>query len=506
MTPQEQAQKAYDDYYNVLRNGEVTADTIKQTYAADPKHVERVLKIKAELDAQQAAGSKEYYSAGRISAENATWDMAFRLAETGVSSVQDIGKKTVSVDNYDEGAQWTTQENQYYNKATGEDITDTWNRVSQDNPMKTDYNLHFTDDGMVMPYTSRKSSSWVDFRDSTLKPIAGIVLAAYGVPALSTALGATSAGASIVAAGGQAALTATSSAIVAGGTTLVAGGDFEDALKNALVGGITAGAAAGYADKIGQTFGFDAGSIASKAAGNTVVAAVKAGVTDENVLESMVKAALSTAMSAQNDFDATEREGSLAKMGTDDYEMTTDFTTGTSLSLGSNLKFGGTGLKVDDVQNAGMNVGDGAVDYGIGNVTGGGGLGLTTSSSPNLNMMGGGQGITAERSDGTTLSGADETGINLKDVKTIAKIGGVLMAGDELIDQTIRPDTSLGAKRKDPWRNAPIEGFRMAKFEDPATGKFKYVPFVKDSALLPPPAGYKEIDYYAKGGFVTKRN
>jgi hypothetical protein len=287
---------------------------------------------------------------------------------------------------------------------------------------------------------------------------------------------------------------------------LLAGNSFEDSLKSALVSGLTAGASAGYADKIGQSLGFEAGSIASKAAGNTVVAAVKAGVTDENVLESMVKAALSTAMTAQNDFDATEREGSLAKMGPDDYEMTTDFTTGTSFDLGSNLKFGGTGLKVDDVQNAGMNVGDGAVDYGIGNVTGGGGLGLTLPSSPNLNMMGGGQGITAERSDGTTLSGADETGINLKDVKTIAKIGGVLMAGDELIDQTIRPDTSLGAKRKDPWRNAPIEGFRMAKYEDPATGKFKYVPFVKDNALLPPPSGYKEIDYYAKGGFVTKRN
>jgi hypothetical protein len=500
MTPQEKAQKAYDDYFNVLRNGQVTADTIKQAYGEiDPGHVERVLNIKSELDAQQAAGSKEYYSAGRITAENATWDMAFRLAETGISSVQDMGKRTY----YDLFDREVTQ---YYNKATGEDLTNKWSGLSQGGGVRTNYNLHFTDDGMVMPYTTRESSSWVNFIDSTLKPVAGIVLAAYGVPYVSTALGATTAGASIVAAGGQAALTAASSAIVAGGTTLAAGGDFDDALKNALVGGLTAGAAAGYADKIGQTFGFTAGSAASKAAGSAVVAAVKAGVTDENVLESMVKSAVSTYISSQNDFDATEREGSLAKMGPDDYEMTTDFTTGTSLDLGSNLKFGGTGLKVDDVQNAGLNVGDGAVDYSISNVTGGGGLGLSTGSSPNLNMMGGGQGITAERNDGTTLSGADETGLNLKDVKTIAKIGGVLMAGDELIDQTIRPDTSLGAKRKDPWRNAPIEGFRMAKYEDPITGKFKYVPFVKDNALLPPPSGYNEIDYYAKGGFVTKRN
>lgn len=499
MTPQERAQKAYDDYSNVLRNGEVTADTIRQAYGEhDPGHVQRVLKIKAELDAQQAAGAKEYYSAGRISAENATWDMAFRLSEVGLSSVQDMGKRT----DYNQLEQEYTQ---YYNKATGEDITNNWNRVSNGGGLRTNYNLHFTDDGMVMPYTSRESSSWVNFRDSTLKPIGGIVLAAYGVPYVAGALAGTTIG-GVTLAKGSAALAAASSAAVSGGVSLLAGNSFEDSLKSALVSGLTAGASAGYADKIGQTLGFDAGSIASKAAGNAVVAAVKAGVTDENVLESMVKAALSTAMSAQNDFDATEREGSLAKMGPDDYEMTTDFTTGTSLSLGSNLKFGGTGLKVDDIQNAGFNVGDGAVDYGIGNVTGGGGLGLTLPSSPNLNMMGGGQGITAKRDDGTTLSGTDEAGINLKDVKTIAKIGGVLMASDELIDQTIRPDTSLGAKRKDPWRNAPIEGFRMAKYEDPATGKFKYVPFVKDNALLPPPSGYKEIDYYAKGGFVTKRN
>jgi hypothetical protein len=502
MTPdqlQARAQKAYDDYSNVLRNGEVTADTIRQAYGEhDPAHVQRVLKIKSELDAQQAAGAKEYYSAGRISAENATWDMAFRLSEVGLSSVQDMGKRT----DYDLLEREYTQ---YYNKANGEDITNNWNRVSDGGGLRTNYNLHFTDDGMVMPYTSRESSSWVNFRDSTLKPIGGIVLAAYGVPYVAGALAGTTIG-GVTLAKGSAALAAASSAAVSGGVSLLAGNSFEDSLKSALVSGLTAGASAGYADKIGQSLGFDAGSIASKAAGNAVVAAVKAGVTDENVLESMVTAALTTAMTAQNDFDATEREGSLAKMGPDDYEMTTDFTTGTSLSLGSNLKFGGTGLKVDDVQNAGMNVGDGAVDYGIGNVTGGGGLGLTLPSSSNLNMMGGGQGITAKRDDGTTLSGADETGINLKDVKTIAKIGGVLMAGDELIDQTIRPDTSLGAKRKDPWRNAPIEGFRMAKYEDPATGKFKYVPFVKDNALLPPPSGYKEIDYYAKGGFVTKRN
>ena len=618
---QARAQKAYDDYSNVLRNGEVTADTIRQAYGEhDPAHVQRVLKIKSELDAQQAAGAKEYYSAGRISAENATWDMAFRLSEVGLSSVQDMGKRT----DYNQLEQEYTQ---YYNKANGEDITNNWNRVSDGGGLRTNYNLHFTDDGMVMPYTSRESSSWVNFRDSTLKPIGGIVLAAYGVPYVAGALAGTTIG-GVTLAKGSAALAAASSAAVSGGVSLLAGNSFEDSLKSALVSGLTAGASAGYADKIGQSLGFDAGSIASKAAGNAVVAAVKAGVTDENVLESMVTAALTTAMTAQNDFDATEREGSLAKPSFDDSELSTDFSVGADYTLGSNLKFpslegirvddmefgdnydltagtipfetglrdtlpnltamgggqgitirrddgtilsgqdftsgslmneddedltaksstvgstdlyqnnfetveaekllgntgnnnynfkadydlssnlkfDGVGLKVDDVQDAGFNVGYEPVDYGIGNITGGGGLGLTTGSSPNLTAMGGGQGITVKRDDGTTLSGVNDAGLNLKDVKTIAKIGGVLMAGDAVIDKTIRPKTSLGAKREDPWRNAPIEGFRMAKFEDPTTGKFKYVPFVKNNALLPPPSGYKEIDYYAKGGFVTKRN
>ena len=618
---QARAQKAYDDYSNVLRNGEVTADTIRQAYGEhDPAHVQRVLKIKSELDAQQAAGAKEYYSAGRISADNATWDMAFRLSEVGLSSVQDMGKRT----DYDLLEREYTQ---YYNKANGEDITNNWNRVSDGGGLRTNYNLHFTDDGMVMPYTSRESSSWVNFRDSTLKPIGGIVLAAYGVPYVAGALAGTTIG-GVTLAKGSAALAAASSAAVSGGVSLLAGNSFEDSLKSALVSGLTAGASAGYADKIGQSLGFDAGSIASKAAGNAVVAAVKAGVTDENVLESMVTAALTTAMTAQNDFDATEREGSLAKPSFDDSELSTDFSVGADYTLGSNLKFpslegirvddmefgdnydltagtipfetglrdtlpnltamgggqgitirrddgtilsgqdftsgslmneddedltaksstvgstdlyqnnfetveaekllgntgnnnynfkadydlssnlkfDGVGLKVDDVQDAGLNVGYEPVDYGIGNITGGGGLGLTTGSSSNLNTMGGGQGITVKRDDGTTLSGVNDAGLNLKDVKTIAKIGGVLMAGDAVIDKTIRPKTSLGAKREDPWRNAPIEGFRMAKFEDPTTGKFKYVPFVKNNALLPPPSGYKEIDYYAKGGFVTKRN
>ena len=76
------------------------------------------------------------------------------------------------------------------------------------------------------------------------------------------------------------------------------------------------------------------------------------------------------------------------------------------------------------------------------------------------------------------------------------------MAGDEIIDKTI--GSSFATKPpKDIYRDAPIAGFRMVKYEDSATGASKYVPFVGEEALLPPPAGYTKT--FAKGGFVSRR-
>ena len=490
--------EAYQQYYSALKSDKVTEQTIRSLYDnLNSDFSNRIVNIKEQLDAQQAAGSKEYYTAGQISVDSATWDMAFRLAEAGLSSVQDIGKRT----DYDLLEREVTQ---YYNKATGEDITNKWNNLSQGSD-RTNYNLHFTDDGMVIPYTGRETSSWVQFRDSTLKPIASIALAAYGVPYVSTALGATTAGASIVAAGGQAALTGVSAGIVSGSASLLAGNDFDDALKSALVSGLSAGATAGFADTIGQTLGFDAGSVASKAAGSAIIAGAKAGITDEDILTSMATAAVTSYLSNKDPvFDATEREGSLAKPGFDDVSMTTDFGVGADYSLSSNLKFPSLeGIKVDQNFDTGANVGESPVDYGLG---GSSGLGLATSSSPNLKAMGGGQGLTATRSDNTTLAGKDfTTGLTGKDIKTGIKIAGVLTASDELIDMTIgNKDKQITTQldRKDKYRNAPIAGFKMVKYDDPATGASKYIPFVDEEALLPPPEGYKRG--YAKGGFVSK--
>jgi hypothetical protein len=362
-----------------------------------------------EMLAQQQAGSAQYWSKGRLGNEKAAAaDFALRLAENGIGSLRDLGQRTVkSSGGYDEGGnEVITETTEYFNKSTGEALPD-WNRVaSAGGGIKLNYNLHFTEDGTVIPYTSNRTSSWVKFRESTLKPVAGIALAAYGVPYVAGALAGTTIG-GITLAKGSAALTAVSSAAVSGGVSLLGGSSFEDALKSALTSGLTAGASAGYADTIGQTLGFDAGSVASKAAGQAIVAGVKAGVTDENILQSMATAAVATYMSNKEPaFDATEREGSLAKPSFEDSGMTTDFGSGADYSLTSGLKFpSGEGIKVDQNFDTGI---DGPVDYSLTSGTTPF-TGLQTTTSPNLTAMGGGQGITATKDDGSTLSGKDFT-------------------------------------------------------------------------------------------------
>ena len=211
----------------------------------------------------------------------------------------------------------------------------------------------------------------------------------------------------------------------------------------------------------------------------------------------MATAAVATYMSNKTPaFDATANEGSLAKLNEDSFGMTTDFGSGADYSLTSNLRFPSTeGINVDN-RSLGDNydLTTGATPF----------TGLQTTA-PNLTAMGGGQGITVGRTDGTTLSGKDfTTGPSLKDIETVAKIGGVLMAGNEVIDSTIgssfatRPD-------KDIYRDAPIAGFKMVKYEDPASGASKYIPFINEEALLPPPTGYTRISF-AKGGLASRRN
>ena len=447
--------------------------------------------IYKEILAQQKAGSEEYWYKGNTASNKAAAaDFALRLAENGVGSLRDVAQSNVD-GGVDENGNPITSTT-IINKQTGEalprqDLLGRGNRA-----LDIDYNLHFTDDGFVIPYTSNRTSSWVKFREQA-KPIAGILLAAYGVPYVSTAIAGTTVG-GVTLTAGSALTTGVSAGLVSGGVSLLSGNDFETALKSALTSGLTAGAAAGYADTIGQSLGFDAGSVASKAAGQAIIAGAKAGITDQNILQSMATAAVATYLSNKEPaFDATEREGSLAKLNEDSFGMTTDFGAGANYALGSNLKFPSTeGINVDN-----RGVGEGY------ELTGGTTpfTGLQTTS-PNLTAMGGGQGLTATKDDGSTLAGKDfTTGLSMKDVETGAKVAGVLMADKAVTDITLNNNTAE-EQNKNKYRNAPLAGFKMVKFDDPVGGGSKYIPFIGEQSLLPPPTGYNRT--YAKGGFVSK--
>jgi hypothetical protein len=453
---------------------------------------QRTATIYGELIKQQELGMDQYWGGGVLASNKAAAaEMAWRMAEGGAISLKDLGQRTTTTKQIDPetGSEYSIQNTEYYSKTTGEAM----NMNMNSGALKLIYNFHVTDDGMVIPYATKRSSDWVQFRDNVAKPIAAIALAAYGVPYVSTAIaGTTVAGVTLTA--GSALTTGVATGLVSGGASLLSGNDFETALKSALTSGLTAGATAGYADTIGQTLGFDAGSVAAKAAGNAIIAGAKAGITDENILQSMATAAVATYLSNKTPaIDATEREGSLAKVGVDD-GMTTDFGLSADYSLVGNLKFPSTeGVAVDN-----RGVGEGF------ELTGGttpfDGLQPTTS---NLTAMGGGQGITATKDDGSTLAGKDfTTGLSAKDIKTAIKVGGVLMASDEVVDITFG-NNNTATQNKDIYRDAPLAGFRMVKYEDPSSGTSKYVPFVGEEALLPPPSGYTKA--YAKGGFVSKR-
>jgi hypothetical protein len=115
-----------------------------------------------EMLAQQQAGSAQYWSKGNLGNEKAAAaDFALRLAENGIGSLRELGQRSVEVKTYDgEAGEITNLRTEYFNKSTGEALPD-WDRVAVGNSSfsKIAYNLHFTEDGTAIPYTTGRSSS-----------------------------------------------------------------------------------------------------------------------------------------------------------------------------------------------------------------------------------------------------------------------------------------------------------------------------------------------------------
>ena len=167
----------YGEYLSDLKSGVSDVNELKSLL--DPLATQNATlagnakSIFDELLEQQNAGTSKYWSAGNFgTVQAAALDTALRLAETGVSSLDDIGVRQVErLMPGGEGPDYLAVEDEYYNKATGEKLQD-WDRLSQGNTSggKINYQLAFTDDGKVIPYTTPKRSDWMEFREDTLKP------------------------------------------------------------------------------------------------------------------------------------------------------------------------------------------------------------------------------------------------------------------------------------------------------------------------------------------------
>ena len=233
------------------------------------------------------------------------------------------------------------------------------------------------------------------------------------------------------------------------------------------------------------------------------------GITNRIVDEDIPQgdATIDTITSGLKDKEVTDVD--IAKSVTDflsnkpDYSLTTDIT------------FPKTeGLKVEPITGAGSTVGESPVDYSLSGGDVLGGLGLNMPTSPNIDKMGGGQGLTVNTPEGVlSEEGVTKTGTasNLGDpdsfinkpapdvpessvdyskfIKAGAQLLGTAAIGAAVSSAT-KSSTSLSPvnlEYGDIYKDAPIKGFSMRKGEDG-----KYTPFIGERAQL------------AKGGFVDK--
>jgi len=403
--------EAYSQYANQARSGDITADFIRKTYGnleggkseKGNSFADRVIAIHQELEDQK----KKYKvptSAGKIGEADTVWDTAFRLAETGTDSLYDLGQRKKEVVGYEGegGGTYTAFEDELYHKPTGAAVT------MPNHGFKNDYFLKFAPDGTPIPYSTNQKSDFVKFRDDFVKgasfvgtfiPGAGPYIAAANaayaaskgdwekalmsglaaaVP-LSGQFGASASTAATLKNVQQAAsvLKALESKDLLGlamsganlaGVSEVAGFDMKD-IKQA-VGMVTAlqsedpmaivKAGAGYLPK-GDTYGFDSKDLIP-------------GGFDYNQVFDPNTAGL---------VDMSE------KPSDPNYKPTTDFSIGADYSLAP--KENGLGFKVTappEVFNK-----DGSVNYDLFDYDKLSQLGMDMPKSPNLDGMGGGQGL-----------------------------------------------------------------------------------------------------------------
>jgi hypothetical protein len=213
----------YDKYVQGLKSGNVD---FNQEFAKMGGLAARSTQnLYREILAQQAAGSSDFWYAGNTaSKEAAAADFALRLAENGIGSLSQLGQITIPGGVDGEGGSMP-DEQVTINTTTGQPIPrpELLGRGNRD--LDIDYNLIFTANGQVIPYTSNRESSWMSFRENALKPAASFALAYFGAPMIGAAVAPAATAATQAAIGG---------AIAGGGSAALTDGNV---LQGALLGG-----------------------------------------------------------------------------------------------------------------------------------------------------------------------------------------------------------------------------------------------------------------------------
>ena len=534
--------QAYKDYSKRLTSGEMDEAYFRSLYDQVGKDFsDRVVSIYKELKQQRQFTDKSWYG-GNVGKENVTWDMAFRLAESGVGSVYDVGQRQVQAvidgENGPMNAGYTIPE--LYNKKTGEALTK-FNEIRESSQFDTVYEINFMDDGTPVAYTSNRKSDWVSFRDDVVKPALPIALMAF--PGIGQAIGTalTPAGTSTAVAG------MVGGAVVGGTMAELTGGNF---VKGAILGATGAGSAR-LAGDIGSMIGLEgqmaqqvgnailAGARAEIAGGDFAKGAALSGLISSvsNVTgytEKDIRSVISAVKSLDDpnvfklagafgnlknlDYFKQDKANELfTRINKNDYDFKADY--------GFDVTGGGLGLTAPPIQTDAFNE-DGSVNYDIFNFDGYdiGTSELKMPTAPNLENMGGGQGITTGEDRtyvpdlGDPNSFINKPAPNVDITKTKDTKSGFSPAGaltGALVASQLgkeEPKPTLGGKTTttgmpaygDIYKDAPIKGFAMRKYKN-VEGQEKYIPFIGDKPQLAIPEGFTPVGMN-KGGFVKRRS
>jgi hypothetical protein len=250
----------YDKYVQALKSGD--ANYQQELGKLGGVMGQNAQNVYREILAQQQAGTAPaWYAGNTASPQAAAADFALRLAENGIGSLSQLGQVTVPGDGETPSQEITI------NKATGQPLPRPELLGRGTRGLDIDYQIQFAPDGTALPYTSNRQSSWMQFREDTLKPAALLAAAAYGAGAL-TGAGAGAAGTGVAGMGAGTGLTAAGAGGL-GGLTGAAGlgGSLGSGLTAAGAGGLGGAAgAAGLGGALGSGLtGAGAGLFASNA-------------------------------------------------------------------------------------------------------------------------------------------------------------------------------------------------------------------------------------------------